>query len=53
MVRFIALAMLLLAGLQACDSQFVLPGGSAEPTLPPRPTAPDRPSPSIEVPPPI
>jgi hypothetical protein len=51
--RLIALAILLLASLLSCDSQLVVPDGSAGPSLPSRTGAPDGPSPSIEIPPPI
>ncbi len=53
MSRLLAIAALLL-GLVSCQPELVLPGGSAEPTLPtPIPTKLTGPSPTIEVPPPI
>ncbi len=53
MTRIIAIAALLL-GLLSCDGQFVVPGGSPGPTvIPPETSGPGRPSPTIEIPPPI
>jgi hypothetical protein len=53
MTRIIMLAALLL-GLLSCDGQLVLPGRSPDPTvLPPETSGPGRPSPTIEIPPPI
>ena len=53
MTRIIILAGLLL-GLLSCDGQFVNPGGSSDPTvIPPETSSPGRPSPTIEIPPPI
>jgi hypothetical protein len=50
----IMLVAALVFGLVSCQPELVLPGASPEVTLPPPSSAaPGRPSPSIEVPPPV